>query len=113
MKTTISILGPLEHEIMKWAIHSDYFEEAESDLPPGWKQWDRASVLNSRQFVLDWETPNIAMYAAFILLRLQGLYADARDKYATGAKNLEKRIRRGLESQGTSGHEFLFKTAGR
>src|SRR6476660_4367755 len=42
-KTKISILCPIEQEIMKWAIHSDSFKEAESDSPPGWKQWDRAS----------------------------------------------------------------------
>ena len=61
----------------------------------------------------DWEMPHAARYAAFILLRLQDLYADAKDRYAMVAKDLEKRIRRGLESQGTSEHEFSFKTAGR
>jgi hypothetical protein len=57
--------------------------------------------------------PHIAMYAAFILPRLQDIYADARDRYAMAAEELEKRLRRGLESHGTSEHEFLFKTAGR
>jgi hypothetical protein len=113
MKTTISILAPLEHEILNWAIHSDFFGEAESKFPVGWSEWDRTGVLHSAHLVLDWETPHIATYAAFILMRLQDLSRDARDKYAESAKELERRIRRALKFQGTSGHEFLFKTAGR
>ncbi|HLK07308.1 MAG TPA: hypothetical protein VKV30_05195 [Candidatus Angelobacter sp.] len=113
MKTTIPIQSPLEHQILNWAIDSDFYAEAESKTPSGWNSWDRAGVLDPGQLVLDWETPHIAMYAAFILLRLQDLYGDARDKYAESAKELEKRIRYALRSQGTAGHEFLFKTAGR
>jgi hypothetical protein len=113
MKTTIPIQSLLEHEILNWAIDSDFYAEAESKFPAGWSSWDRAGVLDSGQLVLDWQTPHIAMYAAFILLRLQDLYRDARDKYAETAKDLEKRIRRALKAQGTAGHEFLFKTASR
>jgi len=113
MKTTIPIQSLLEHEILNWAIDADFYAEAESKFPAGWSLWDRAGVLDSGQLVLDWETPHIAMYAAFILLRLQDLYRDARDKYAETATHLEKRIRHALKSQGTDGHEFLFKTAGR
>src|SRR5579864_403950 len=113
MKTTVSILAPLEHEILYWAIHSDFFGDAENNFPMGWSQWDRTCVLNSAQLVLDWETPHIATYAAFILMRLQDLSKDARDKYAESAKELEGRIRRALKFQGTAGQEFLFKTAGR
>jgi hypothetical protein len=104
MKTTVSILGPLEHEILDWAIHSDFFGEAEGNFPIGWSQWDRTCVLNAAQLVLDWETPHIATYAAFILMRLQDLSQDARDKYAESAKELERRIRRALKFQGTSKH---------
>ncbi len=113
MKTTIPIQSLLEHEILSWAIDSGFYAEAESKFPAGWSSWDRAGVLNTGQLVLDWETPHIATYAAFVLLRLQDLYRDARDIYAETAKELEKRIRRALKSQGTAGHEFLFKTAGR
>jgi len=113
VKTTISILIPLEHEILTWAINPDFFGETESNFPAGWSSWDRTGVLNSRQLVLDWDTPHIAKYTAFILLRLQDLAKDARDKYSQSAKDLEKRIRRALKAHGTSGHEFLFKTAGR
>ncbi len=98
MKTTIPILFPLEHEILNWAINSDFFGEAESNFPLGWSSWDRAGVLNSGQLVIDWETPHIATYAAFIMLRLQDLYNGARDRYAEAAKNLEKRMRDGLKS---------------
>jgi hypothetical protein len=113
MKTKIPIQSLLEHEILNWAIDPDFYAEAEDKFPAGWNSWDRAGVLDSGQLVLDWETPHIAMYAAFILLRLQDLYRDARDKYAETATHLEKRIRHALKSQGTDGHEFLFKTAGR
>ncbi len=47
MKTTISILAPLEHEILNWAIHSDFFGEAESKFPVGWSEWDRTDVLKA------------------------------------------------------------------
>jgi len=104
MKTTVSILRPLEHEILDWEIHSDFFGEAEGNFPIGWSQWDRTCVLNAAQLVLDWETPHIATYAAFILMRLQDLSKDARDKYAESAKELERRIRRALKFQGTSRH---------
>jgi len=113
MKTKIPIQSLLEHEILNWAIDPDFYAEAEDKFPAGWNLWDRAGVLDSGKLVLDWETPHIAMYAAFILLRLQDLYRDARDKYAETATHLEKRIRHALKSQGTDGHEFLFKTAGR
>jgi hypothetical protein len=82
---------------------SDFFGEAESNFPTGWKAWDRIRVVDSKQLVLDWETPHIAEYVAFILLRLRDLIGDARDKYAETAKGLEKRIRRALKAQGTSG----------
>jgi len=64
-------LSPLEHDILAWAINSELFEEVELS---GWNSWDRTSVLNSGQLVIDWETPNIATYAEFILQRLRGLY---------------------------------------
>jgi hypothetical protein len=113
MITTISIRSPLEHDILDWAMNPSILGEAESNFPPGWRSWDRANVLNSGQFVFDWDTPHIAVYAAFILLRLQDLAKDARDKYAETAKNLEKRIRSALKSHDTAGHESLFKTVGR
>jgi hypothetical protein len=112
VKTTVSVLFPLGHEILDWAINPRFLGEAETNFPPGWRSWDRTGVLESGQFVFDWETPHIAMYAAFILLRLQDLAKDARDKYAETAKNLEKRIRGALKFQRTSGHEFRFKTTG-
>jgi hypothetical protein len=111
MKTTISILCPLEHEILTWAINADIFGKTESNFPTGWASWDRTGVLNSNHLVLDWETPHVANYTAFILLRLKDLSGDARDKYAETAKDLRKRICHSLKSQGTSGHELLFKTA--
>lgn len=113
MKTTIPIQSLLEHEILSWAIDSDFYAEDESKFPAGWSSWDRAGVLNSGQLVLDWETPHIATYAAFILLRLQDLYRDARDKYAESAKRLERRIRRAIKSEGAPELELLCKTAGR
>jgi hypothetical protein len=103
VKTTVSVLFPLGHEILDWAINPRFLGEAETNFPPGWRSWDRTGVLESGQFVFDWETPHIAMYAAFILLRLQDLAKDARDKYAETAKNLEKRIRGALKFQRTSG----------
>ena len=113
MKTAIPIQSLLEHEILSWAIDSDFYAEAESQFPAGWRSWDRAGVLSTGQLVLDWETPHITTYAAFILLRLQDLYRDARDKYAESAKGLERRIRRALKSEATPEREFLCKTAGR
>jgi hypothetical protein len=102
MKTTISILSPVEHEILDWAINSDFLEEAKGNFPSDWNSWDRKGVLNSRQLVIDWQTPHIAPFTAFLLLRLQNLYADARDKYAEAAKNLEKRISCALKSHSNS-----------
>jgi hypothetical protein len=113
VKTTISILVPVEHEILNWAIHSDFFGETENNFPSHWSSWDRTGVLTPTGLTIDWETPHIAAYAAFILLRLQGLYKDAKDKYATAAKDLEKRIRRALESQDPSRHRLLSRAAGR
>jgi hypothetical protein len=112
VKTTIPILSPREHEILNLLINADFFGEAESNLPTGWNAWDRTGVLDSEQLVLDWETPHIAEYVAFILLRLQDLSRDARDKYTETAKELEKRIRRALKAQGTSGHESLLSPGG-
>jgi hypothetical protein len=95
---------------LTWAINADFFGEAESNFPTAWASWDRTGVLNSNQLILDWETLHIAKYTAFILLRLQDLSGDATDKYAETAKELRKRICHSLKSQGTSGHELLFKT---
>lgn len=113
MKTTISIQSPLEHEILEWAINSDFFGATESSFPSGWSSWDRKGVLTTGELEIDWETPHIAAYAAFILMRLQDLCKDSRDKYAMAATELEQRIRRELKSQSASKHEFLFKTAAR
>lgn len=113
VKTTIPILSPLEHEILNWAINSDLFGEAESNFPTGWNAWDRSRVLESKQLVLDWETPHIAKYVAFILLRLQDLYGDARAKHGETARELEKRIRHALKAQGASGHKLPFRNAPR
>jgi hypothetical protein len=98
MKTTIPILAPLEHEILNWAIHAEFFGEAESKRPVGWSDWGRTCALNSAELVFDWKTPHITTYAAFVLMRLQDLSKDALDKYAETARGLEKRIRRALKS---------------
>lgn len=120
MKTTISIFSFLEHEILNWAINSDSFGEAESNFPFGWSSWDRTAILDSGHLVLDWETPHMASYAAFILLRLHDLHQDAKDEYARVAKDMERRLRHALKFQVASpgakmpdGDALLFKTARR
>ena len=113
MTTTIPNLSSLEHDILEWAINSEIFEEVEGGELSGWTSWDRTGVLTRRQLVIDWETPHIATYAEFILLRLESLSEGANDKYAQASKNLEERIRPALKSKGIAGNELLFKTAGR
>src|SRR3979411_3260273 len=82
VKTTISRLSSLEHDILEWAINSELFEDIERAELSGWSSWDRTGVLTQNKLVIDWDTPPIATYAELILQRLQGLSEGSNDKYA-------------------------------
>ena len=107
MKTTISTLSSLEHDILDWAIHSELFEDVEGAELSGRSSWDGTTVLTRGKLVIDWQAPRIAAYAELILQRLRGLSEGSNDKYAQVARNLEERLSHDIELHGVKDLEAL------